>query len=194
MASMTFKALSCIIATGFIVGGCSASDAQTYDEFVPLVDAFATRLMLADDVALAKWRRKKPVSDPTQEQVVLARVSTKGAQQGLELGETLELMGDQIEANRLVQYELMRQWRHALREPSPNREVDLVKNVRPQLEKLEDDMVSRLVQTRLARRQPQCENELDHAQDLYVEAHYLDRLHQLALSRALVNVCHAEVG
>lgn len=192
--STTLKTLLSIIAVGFVVGGCYASDTQTDEDFVPLVDAFATRLMLADDVALAKWRKKKAVSDVAQEQVVLARMSTKGAQQGLDPGEVLALMGDQIEANKLVQYELMRHWRHELREPLPNRDVDLAKVVRPKLEALENDIVLRLVQTKLARKQPHCENELDHAQDLYVEAHYIDKLHQLALNRALVNVCHADLG
>jgi chorismate mutase len=98
---------------------------------------------------------------------------------------------DQIEANKLVQYGLLAQWRRAGRAPDERR-VDLAKDIRPELDRLQEGFIRALADTKTLRGQPECNVQLARATQDYVTSHALDSLFAIAMDRALARVCEAD--
>ncbi|MFE6621661.1 chorismate mutase [Streptomyces sp. NPDC057740] len=154
----------------------------------PLTDLFAERLLLADKVAAAKYGTDKPIDDPVRERQILDDVATRATGLGLDPDGVKAVFRDQIEANKLVQRGLYARW-DAHPEERPTERPDLVKEVRPQLDRITTELLRALHDTGRLRTSPSCEPRLAVAAVRSAYGHELDALHVEGLVRALPSVC-----
>ncbi|EST17175.1 putative chorismate mutase [Pseudomonas putida S610] len=133
--------LLCLL-TAFSLSGCTAASPQ-HPALDPLLDTIEQRLAIAQAVALHKWDKGQPVQATDREQAVLARVQM--AAPGLDLAphDAEAFFVDQMEANKLVQYTLLYQWRLAGQAPDDLR-TDLQTVIRPELDRLETKLLEQL--------------------------------------------------
>lgn len=153
-----------------------------------LIDTVAQRLILAKQVALAKWDTGIAVEDRVREQSLLSQAVSEAKRQGLVEAQIEQSLRDQIEANKLIQYALLAQWRRNGKAPEQPR-VNLVTEIRPQLERLQSNLFQQWAQTQAWRAQQNCPTLLANLSSVYVEQQHIDTLHALALDRALANIC-----
>lgn len=154
----------------------------------PLTELFAERLLLADKVAAAKYGTDKPIDDPVREQQILDDVSARAVGLGLDPDAVAAVFRDQIEANKLVQRGLYARW-DAHPEERPTERPDLVKEVRPALDRITTQLLAALQETEELRGGPSCEPRLRGAAIRSAFGHRLDPLHVAGLVRALPSVC-----
>lgn len=154
----------------------------------PLTDLFAERLLLADKVAAAKYGTDKPIDDPVREGQILDDVAARATGLGLDPDGVKAVFRDQIEANKLVQRGLYARW-DAHPEERPTERPDLVKEVRPQLDRITTELLGALHDTGRLRTSPSCQPRLAVATVRSVYGHELDPLHVEGLVRALPSVC-----
>ncbi|MFZ4774731.1 MAG: gamma subclass chorismate mutase AroQ [Terrimicrobiaceae bacterium] len=88
----------------------SCSTPPLPEESEPVVDLMAERLVLARDVAWAKWASGLPVRDPAREAIVVERLMRQGEIAGLEELSVLRFVKAQIEASCLEQESWMAKW------------------------------------------------------------------------------------
>jgi len=101
----------------------------------PLRQAIDQRLLLAQDVARAKWNAQAPIEDLPREEQVIAAAVRQGAALGLPEAWIRTVFRAQIEASKTVQRELYRRWQAegvGRLDDAP----DLAKTIRPQLDRL----------------------------------------------------------
>ena len=101
----------------------------------PLRQAIDQRLLLAQDVARAKWNAQAPIEDQPREEQVIAAAVRQGAALGLPEAWIRSVFRAQIEASKTVQRELYRRWQAegvGRLDDAP----DLAKTIRPQLDRL----------------------------------------------------------
>ena len=158
------------------------------ESLVPLTDASAERVQVADLVAAAKFGTPAPIDDPAREAVVLNNVRTLSAQLGIDPEVSVAIFADQIEANKVVQRGLYELWT-AHPELAPTERPDLVTVVRPILDRITGQLLGQIKDTLHARVHPSCFGQLIAAQNHVSHARALDALHSTALARAVPSVC-----
>jgi chorismate mutase len=166
----------------------AASTAETADNLSTLVQLYAQRLMTADKVAAAKWGTGKPIDDPAREKQVLDAMTARAKSLGIDQQVVERIFRDQIEANKVVQRGLYREWeRHPSQRPTTR--PDLVKEVRPELDRIGADLLQAIqaAQPRIAA--SQCAALTARAMNKITSAMYLDALHQQGLQRAVSRTC-----
>ncbi|CAB3767930.1 chorismate mutase [Paraburkholderia solisilvae] len=159
--------------------------------FLPLLDMTVARLHIARQVALSKWDTRKPVEDLPREAEVIKAASEEARALGVPPQLATHFFADQIEANKLVQYGLLAQWHRDGRAPDDKR-VDLKKDIRPELDRLQQGFIKVLADTKTLRAQPDCGAQLARATQEYVASHALDSLYAVAMDRALARACEQE--
>jgi chorismate mutase len=179
-----------VVAT-FALGGIGAAYAQNaVEQLQPLVETTAHRLIIGEQVALAKWDSGKAVEDaPREAQVILGAV-TDGAAKGLDRASVSNFFNAQIEANKIVQYALLADWYRAGRAPE-HAPVDLVKNIRPQLDEVQKSLIAELVNTVEIRKSKTCHADVAKAVGKYVSTHARGAgpITAATLDRALAGAC-----
>src|SRR5215472_8156397 len=90
---------------------------NTRDTLQPLVETSAKRLAIAEQVALAKWDSGAPVEDAPRELQVITSAIETGKARGLNEAVVSNFFKAQIEANKLVQYSLLAEWRRTGKAP-----------------------------------------------------------------------------
>ncbi|GAB7523116.1 chorismate mutase [Paraburkholderia sp. 2C] len=160
-------------------------------QFLPLLDMTATRLHIARQVALTKWDSRKPVEDLPREADVIKAAVEEASTLGVPARLAARFFADQIEANKLVQYVLLAQWRRAGRAPDEKR-VDLAKDIRPKLDVLQQGFIQVLADMKTLRAAQDCDVQLARATQEYVASQGLDSLYAHAMDRALARVCEKE--
>ncbi|CBG72917.1 chorismate mutase [Streptomyces sp. LBUM 1478] len=153
-----------------------------------LTDLFAERLLVADKVAAAKYGTATPIDDPVREKAILDDVAARAVGLGLDPDAVTAVFRDQIEANKLVQRGLYARW-DAHPEERPTERPDLVKEVRPVLDRITTRLLSALQETESLRAGASCGPRLRVAAVWSAVDHRLDRLHGQGLVRALPSVC-----
>jgi chorismate mutase len=153
-----------------------------------LTDLFAERLLVADKVAAAKYGTATPIDDPVREKAVLDDVAARAVGLGLDPAAVTAVFRDQIEANKLVQRGLYARW-DAHPQERPTERPDLVKEVRPVLDRITTRLLTALEETEGARAGASCGPRLRVAAVWSAYGHRLDRLHGEGLVRALPSVC-----
>ncbi|GAA5044631.1 chorismate mutase [Thermocatellispora tengchongensis] len=154
-----------------------------------LVESAVQRLLLAGQVAAAKFGGGGPITDPAREREVLDSVAAMSAAAGLAPETGVRFFRAQIEAAKVVQRGLHARWRAhpALR---PRERPDLATEVRPRLDALTPRMLRLLKQTEPVRRSaPECHARLAQARHAAEARTPLDGLHRMALNQALRPVC-----
>ncbi|ELP67130.1 chorismate mutase [Streptomyces turgidiscabies] len=165
-----------------------ASSLTSLTSLTPLTDLFAERLLVADKVAAAKYGTDKPIDDPVREQQILDDVSARAVGLGLDPAAVAAVFRDQIEANKVVQRGLYRRW-DAHPELRPTERPDLVKEVRPILDRITTELLDALKETQGVRAGGACEPRLWLAAGRSAFGYRLDGLHLEGLGRAVPSVC-----
>lgn len=172
-----------------LIWGMKVASAAT-DPIQSLVQTSAQRLQIAEKVALAKWYSGAPVEDASREAEVIQKAVNDGKSMGLESTEVEEFFKAQIEANKLIQYSLLADWQREGRAPG-RAPVDLVKEIRPQLDEIEKRLIQELKQSAAARSARTCSVDVAKAVGEYLDSHNLkpDSREGVALDRAMSSAC-----
>lgn len=159
--------------------------------FLPLLDMTVARLHIARQVALSKWDSQKPVEDLPREAQVIKAAAEEARAFGVSTKLATDFFTDQIEANKLVQYRLLAKWHRVGHAPDEKR-VDLAKDIRPELDGLQQGFIKTLADTTALRAQPNCNAQLARATQDYVTSRKLNSLYAIAMDRALARVCEKD--
>jgi chorismate mutase len=188
---MNFDRWKLAVMAAVAIGGMGAAHAQNaVEQLQPLVETTAHRLMIGEQVALAKWDSGKAVEDaPREAQVILGAVKD-GVAKGLDEASVSNFFNAQIEANKFVQYALLGDWSRAGKAPE-HAPVDLVKNIRPQLDEVQKSLIAELVDTAEIRKRKTCHAEVAKAVGKYASTHPqgADPITAATLDRALAGAC-----
>jgi len=155
----------------------------------PLLTTLNERLNIGDLVALTKWDSGKPIQDSPRETQVIANARTLAGEHKLDPEDVAQLIAAQMEANKLVQYGLLAQWQATGRAPDTPR-PDLAKQIRPQLDELQNRLLRQYADFAPYRRDPNCPVWLAKARQGLTH----DALHDLALTRATGELCIRAAG
>ena len=175
----------------FILGEIGMSYAQyAVDRLQPLVETTAHRLMIGEQVALAKWDSGKGVEDAPREAHVIQGAVKDGVAKGLDDVSVSNFFNAQIEANKFVQYALLADWYRAGKAPE-HAPVDLVKNIRPQLDEVQNSLIAELVDTVEIRKSKTCCADIAKAVGKYLSTHAQGggSITSETLDRALAGAC-----
>jgi chorismate mutase len=164
------------------------------DQLQRLIETSAERLAIAEQVALAKWDSGAAVEDEAREVQVVNDAVKVGEARGLKSDQVSHFFRAQIEANKLVQYSLLANWRRVGRAPD-HKPVSLA-SVRPKLDQLQLEIIDELTEAATIRASPSCSSYIARAIGKYVSAHrnQISSLKAVALDRALAATCIARVG
>jgi chorismate mutase len=189
------KARRAVLSLAFssLAFGCAEGFAQvpSSKDFSTLVELSATRLHISRRVALTKWDTRQPVADPPQdprENQVIAAAAEEAARSGLPSRLASAFFADQIEASKLVQFELMAEWQRAASAPVEPR-ADLKAELRPARDALRSQFIGELIATQSLRGAPDCRRQVAQATRAHAEMHRLGPLYAIALDRGLARVC-----
>ena len=161
------------------------------EQLQPLVETTAQRLLVAEQVALAKWDSGKAVEDAPREAQVIKAAVTAGEEKGLDEASVSRFFMAQIEANKFVQYGLLADWYRAGKAPA-HVPVDLVKSIRPELDAVQKSLIQELVATREVRQSVACREDVAKAIGKYLSSHPQSKGSPITAStfdRALAGTC-----
>lgn len=156
-----------------------------------LLDLTAARLRIARQVALSKWDSGKPVEDLSRESAVIAAAVKEARANGVSAKLAVHFFTDQIEANKLVQYALLAEWRRSDHAPDDAR-ADLENEIRPELDRLKGGFIHVLAQSGEFRNRTDCSERISRATREYIATHSLNSLYALAMDRALARICERD--
>src|SRR4030081_3006353 len=120
---MHFHLEKLAIVAAVAIGGSAAHAQNAVDQLQPLVQTTAHRLMIGEQVALAKWDSGKAVEDAPREAQVILSAMKDGAAKGLDEASVSNFFKAQIEANKFVQYALLADWYRAGKHRSMRRSI-----------------------------------------------------------------------
>ncbi|MFC5720889.1 gamma subclass chorismate mutase AroQ [Streptomyces gamaensis] len=106
----------------------------------------ARRVLTADRVAAAKWVSGRSIDDPARERQVLDAVDVRARELGIDRADARRIIGDQIEASKLVQRRLHEHWRNNPRE-APTAGPDLGR-VREEISRIDAELLTALRRAR----------------------------------------------
>ncbi|GAA1118049.1 chorismate mutase [Streptomyces javensis] len=153
----------------------------------PLVDLSAQRVLVADEVAAAKWGTDSPIDDPAREREVLEAVARQAEELGADPVATSRIFRDQIEASKVVQRGLYSRW-DADPAQAPTERPDLGR-VRLEINRINGELVRAIADSAAVRESPSCVGHLAAGAAAVVHGRHLDPLHTVALGRSLPSVC-----
>lgn len=179
-----------LLATWIILAEGSAYPQDAIDKLQALVETSARRLAIAEQVALTKWDNGIPVEDASREDQVIVSAAKAGQSRGLDPRAVSNFFKAQIEANKLVQYSLLSEWRRVGKAPD-HRPVDLASTIRQELDEVDKQLIAELKETTTIRASASCRTDTAKAAGKYVSAHKnsLGPLTAIALDRALATAC-----
>jgi chorismate mutase len=179
------------LVAAFAIGGIGAAYAQNAaEQLQPLVETTARRLMIGEQVALAKWDSGKAVEDAPREAQVILGAAKDGVAEGLDEASVSNFFNAQIEANKFVQYSLLADWYRAGKAPE-HAPVDLLNVIRPQLDEVQKSLIAELVDTATVRSSKTCHADVAKAVGKYVSTHPHNGgpINAATLDRALAGAC-----
>jgi chorismate mutase len=186
---MLFKRTFLLGVALLISGMCMAQPQPAVEQLQPLVETSARRLMIAEEVALAKWRSGAPVEDTAREDQVIRGAVKAGEARGLDDASVAAFFKAQIEANKIVQYSLLADWRRRGDAPvhAPLESIDAV---RSELDQVQASFITELADTAAIRESATCRADIAKAVGLYLSKHKQEAsLRGIALDRALGAAC-----
>jgi len=124
-----------------------------------LVELSDQRLVIAEQVALAKWDKGMPVEDASREDHVIGSATKAGQSRGLDPASVSNFFRAQIEANELVQYSLFAEWYREGRAPD-HTPVDLAGTTRPELDEVDEALIVELAQSKVIRGSASCRTDI----------------------------------
>ena len=106
-----------------------------------LLASMNRRLQLMPDVARAKWNEKQEVHDPKREAELLDRLAEEAPQHGLDKADVRRFFEAQIEAARLVQDNLFKEWKEKKADRFKGT-FDLQSTLRPRVTQASRDLLA----------------------------------------------------
>jgi chorismate mutase len=191
MLKMHFHLEKLAVVAAFAIGGMGTAYAQSaVEQLQPMVETTAHRLMIGEQVALAKWDSGKVVDDTPRETQVILSARKDGVAKGLDEASVSNFFKAQIEANKFVQYALLADWYRAGKAPE-HAPVDLLKVIRPQLDEVQKSLIAELVDTAAIRTSKTCHADVAKAVGKYVSthAHGGGPINAATLDRSLAGAC-----
>jgi chorismate mutase len=160
------------------------------EQLQPLVETSAHRLMIAERVALAKWESGAPVEDAPREAQVIHSAVEAGEARGLDEASVTAFFRAQIEANKIVQYSLLADWRRHGDAPV-HTPISSMSSVRSELDQIQTLLIAELADTAAIRARASCRADIATAVGTYLSKHKQDggQLRAIALDRALGAAC-----
>ena len=190
--AMRLNSKTLMLLAAWSIGGAehTACAQGSADQLQRLVETSARRILIAERVALAKWDSGAPVEDAPREDHVIVSATKAGQSRGLDPTTVANFFRAQIEANKLVQYSLLAEWRRAGKAPD-HTPVDLASKIRPELDEVDKTLIAELEETTAIRGSPSCRMDIAKTVGKYVSAHEntLGPLQAIALDRALATAC-----
>lgn len=179
-----------LIAMLTICAGRTAHPKSAEDQLKQLVEISAERVVIAEQVALAKWDSGAPAEDASREDQVIVRVTKAGQSRGLDPTSVSNFFRAQIEANKLVQYSLLAEWRRGGKAPD-HAPVDLTGTIRRELDEVDEALIVELEKSTAIRASTSCRTDVAKAVGKYVSTHEMQfgPLKAIALDRALATAC-----
>ncbi|QKV91362.1 chorismate mutase [Streptomyces sp. NA02950] len=189
IAALTTAVLATGAAAAVAAPAAAAPDrpATAPSRLLPLAELSADRLLIADEVAAAKFGTDSPVEDPARERQVLDAVARQATELGADPAATVRIFRDQIEAGKIVQRGLHRRW-EADPSQAPTERPDLSR-VRLKINRINGELVRAIAESAAARTAPSCAGRLTAGAVFTVHEKRLDALHTAALGRSLPSVC-----
>lgn len=137
-----------LLAGGLMIGSVAQADSlevseQTRQTLDGLLEQVEQRLMIAPDVAKAKWNSGAPINVPEREAEILNRVVVEAQQQGVDEDLAHSFFQDQFDASKTVQQQLHQQWQQESRPPF-DAPPDLASDIRPRLDVLTPQLIQSL--------------------------------------------------
>ena len=124
--------------------GCRAVPVLSSDSgLMDLSELITQRLSLMEEVSKAKWNTGSAIEDAPREQTVLEEVEAKAAKAGLPPEWVQHFFRMQIEAGKLVQYQLFSEWRKSNHGKFVEAK-DLKSQIRPQLDEMANAILATL--------------------------------------------------
>jgi chorismate mutase len=134
------------------------------------VEISARRLAIAEQVALAKWDSHAAVEDAPREAQVIMSAVKDGELKDLDRTFVSNFFRAQIEANKVVQYSLLADWHRVGRAPA-HRPINLATAIRPELDKLQIELIRELADTAAIRASAACHAYIAKVVRKYLVAH-----------------------
>jgi chorismate mutase len=183
------RKLAMILAVA-IIGASTARGQGAIDRLQPLVATSARRLVIAEQVALAKWDSGAAVEDLPREAQIIRDAVRDGGSRGLDAASVSIFFKAQIEANKVIQYSLLADWRRSGRAPA-HAPIDLVATIRPELDRVQTALIAELADTVDIRASTTCRADVAKAIGKYISKHKHEviPLQAVALDRALAASC-----
>ncbi|MBB5154568.1 chorismate mutase [Saccharopolyspora phatthalungensis] len=178
---------SLLLACTIVAALAFPAHATGEESLDPLLRSAAERVTTSDQVAAAKWGTGQPIDDPAREQQVLDVVGRKSLDLGIDPDEAKRIFRDQIEASKLVQRALHERWA-ADPDEQPTERPDLGE-IRPVIDRLNNEILQELRDTRQLRERPSCGGRLTSAFHHTRTDLRLGALHQTGLARAIPSIC-----
>ena len=144
----------------------------------------AERVQVADQVAASKRASGKPVEDAAREAEQLQKFAALAGERRLAQDRLVAFFRAQIEASKLVQYQLLLQDSRATSDAAPALEA-----LRARLDRINEQMLDRFPAAVAELDSPDCNARLRTAITDVSRERHLDRLHRIALVRSLGDLC-----
>jgi len=175
------------VAFGLALLVAPAAYGQPENPLVPLVDAAAQRLQVAEPVAATKFLDGGLIEDPVREQQVLDAVAADATNRAIDPGYVTTIFRDQIDATVAIEYQRLAQWKL---DPAaaPADAPDLASS-RATIDGLNRAMVTEMADQWQVLHSPSCTADLDAATAAVAQARALDPLYRQAVDFATRNYC-----
>ncbi|KAF7640079.1 Chorismate mutase 2, partial [Meloidogyne graminicola] len=146
------------------------------------------RLILAYNVALYKVINKQNITDPIREQQLLNNVISTGKTLSLKEDYVKQIFKDQINANKDIQNFYIELWKH---QGTPKGEVpDLNNDIRPKINKINDNLLQSLVQIQKISSSKDCLNKVNKAFNNFImRINQIDVINN-SLKTAISHLCN----
>lgn len=188
---MTHNKLKALLLMTGIACSSIVTHAQQKDRSLQsLIEDSAHRLVIAHQVALAKWDSGAAVEDPARELQVIQKAAAEAQSKGLDESFLTAFFRAQIEANKTVQYSLLADWRRAGGAPT-HQPINLKSTIRPELDRIQTALIMDLVHISAVRSQPDCPIVVAKTIGQHLTAQHEPQtsLDAIALDRALATIC-----
>jgi chorismate mutase len=173
-----------------LIWGMRDISGETADPLRSLVETSAQRLLMAEKVALAKWESGAAIEDAFREAQIIQSEVKDGDTMGLDSTQVEAFFRAQFEASKLLQYSFLAEWRREGKAPA-HAPVDLLKDVRSQLDELDRRLIAELSATVPIRSARTCQVDVAKAVGEYIDARKVtaDSRDAVALDRAMAATC-----
>lgn len=177
----------CVAAALAMLVAPAAAHGQPENPLIPLVDAAAQRLEVAEPVAASKLLTGGLIEDPAREQQVLDAVAADATDRQIDPAYVTSAFRDQIDATVAIEYTRLAQWKF---DPAsaPVQAPDLATS-RATIDGLNRTMVTEMADEWTVLHSPTCPADLDAAKAVVTETRSLDPLYRQAVDFATRHYC-----